>query len=653
MRKIILIIVLLSCVVCLKSQNTDKNKYTSSKKELIDLYFKNKGIYGHSIDDYFKTPSLNTFQLSPNGLNVSFIKIDYEGKNNLFIKNIHTGEVNRIVDSYSKNISEYLWIDDNHIAYIGISAGSYKINSIDVHGRHNKCLATFKNAKPKFIQTIKNTNKLIVELFVKDQLVGEPHILDLETGSFKRLFIDLDEDDFIIHYLFDKKGELKGYLKKKDSLTNQMYFKSHNSEVFTGKISVNWKTTFKILSLDHATSNPNDAIVLTNMNNNTNQIIRYDLEKDTILEILHSHKHYDIESIYMSSSDKRIKEIDSYSYFSDKLQTIPVSKHFKKVHKKIKSKFKSENYKVITRTDDENSYLIKISSDKIYGKLYMYNVSDDIFTEISNLMPHLRIDYMAQMRSFKVNTRDGLSLSCFLCVPKDLDVNEKVPMIVKVHKDPFTSRDTWSFNRESQLFANRGFATLHVNYRGSYGYGKNFKIAGYKQTGRKIIEDIEDAIKHVLKFNIIDEDRLAIYGEYYGGSTALQCVIKNPDLFKCAVAKYSSCNLKFDIQDLFAYDIAHNAQYHEQFYNPYNSAEKQIISQISPLNNVSEITKPILFVESDKSILNPLNRKENMQANLKSRNIDSYIIIDNTKQNLYNDETHSYEAILGFFMKYL
>jgi len=133
--------------------------------------------------------------------------------------------------------------------------------------------------------------------------------------------------------------------------------------------------------------------------------------------------------------------------------------------------------------------LIWVYSDKLYGVYYMYDATSDSFSKVFDLMPQLNEKEMAEMRSIKFQSRDGLTIYGYLTIPNQASASSKVPMIVNPHGGPYGPRDDWGFNAETQLFASRGYATLQVNYRGSGGYGKEFSMAGNKQIGRNMLND--------------------------------------------------------------------------------------------------------------------------------------------------------------------
>jgi dipeptidyl aminopeptidase/acylaminoacyl peptidase len=149
--------------------------------------------------------------------------------------------------------------------------------------------------------------------------------------------------------------------------------------------------------------------------------------------------------------------------------------------------------------------------------------------------------------------RDGLKVEAFLTLPNNSN-GKNLPLIVNPHGGPFGVHDTWGFNPDVQMLANRGYAVLQVNFRGSSNYGRAFRISGFKQWGGTMQDDLTDATKWAIKSGIANPNRICIYGASYGGYAALMGVAKEPDLYRCAIGNVGVYDMKMmygrgDIQD--------------------------------------------------------------------------------------------------------
>ena len=211
-------------------------------------------------------------------------------------------------------------------------------------------------------------------------------------------------------------------------------------------LTTTWQDNFYIAGFDYASGNPHQAYVISNLESNTDELILYDFETNKELKKVFSNPTFDVGG--MSRSKLRNYEIDYYYFNGEKSTTIPVSDAYKKMHEKFQNQFGDKEFNISSVTDKEDKYLIYVTSDKLYGKYFTYDVNEDAFKEIMDLMPQLEEDNMAAMRSLKFKTRDGLTIYAYLTLPNTTLTGAKVPLIVNPHGGPYGPRDSWGFNSD-------------------------------------------------------------------------------------------------------------------------------------------------------------------------------------------------------------
>jgi dipeptidyl aminopeptidase/acylaminoacyl peptidase len=381
-----------------------------------------------------------------------------------------------------------------------------------------------------------------------------------------------------------------------------------------------WDDTFSIISFDYATDNPHDAYVLSNIESDKTEIFLYDLAEDKVMESLFSNDDYDVSGVSLARN--RNWEIDYFSYEGEKYHIIPQSRYYKRLHKKLEKEFKGYDFYLSAKTDDESRYLIYVTSDRLYGKYYSYDVAEDEIKLLFDLMPQLNEEDMAEMRPISFESRDGVTIHGYITLPKEAEEGQKVPLIVNPHGGPQGVRDSWGFNPEAQLFASRGYATLHVNFRISGGYGKEFFRSGFKQIGRKAMDDVEDGLQYVIDEGWVDESKVAIYGASHGGYAVLRGMTKTPDLYACGVDYVGVSNLFTFMETIPPYWAPYLPILKAVWYDPDVPEEKVIMEEVSPVFHIDKISKPLFVVQGANDPRVNIDESDQIVSALRERGLD-------------------------------
>ena len=194
--------------------------------------------------------------------------------------------------------------------------------------------------------------------------------------------------------------------------------------------------------------------------------------------------------------------------------------------------FPGEWMQVASVADDGNRMVLNVFSDRNPGVWYLLDVKANQIRALMPQRPAVTPSEMVGSTALTIETSDGESLHAYLT--RDAEAEGGSPLIVLPHEGPHGVRDNWAFDPVVQLFANRGFAVLRVNYRGSAGFGRDFERAGYRQWGGAIIDDIVAATRSVVARDEIDGGRVCILGTHYGAFASLAAVARAPELFRCA-----------------------------------------------------------------------------------------------------------------------
>nr|WP_301003853.1 prolyl oligopeptidase family serine peptidase [Arsukibacterium sp.] len=216
------------------------------------------------------------------------------------------------------------------------------------------------------------------------------------------------------------------------------------------------------------------------------------------------------------------------------------------------------------------------------------------------------------MQQISFTARDGKVIRGLLTLPDNAGKN--LPLIVNVHGGPFGPFDSWGYNSEVQYLANRGYAVLQINFRGSGGYGDDFQRAGRLQWGHAMQDDVTDGTLWAIEQGIADKERICIYGGSYGGYAALWGVIKEPDLYKCSVGYVGV----YDMPLFFKGDgsDASRSGSIEQYISSHVGVGDDYMRSISPVHHVDKIKAELFIVHGSRDVRVPIVHANNLKKAL-------------------------------------
>ncbi|MHC5202617.1 S9 family peptidase [Myroides sp. LJL119] len=629
----------------------------STDKQLSELANKQTKEYSYKVSDYFKKPISSGFQLSPNGKFLSYREKDHLNKRHVYIKDIDSGTVTRVIEEGEELVRAYGWINDQRLVYIMDQAGdeNYHIYAVNIDGSNLIDLTPFDKVKAGIINMLKeHKDYIIVSMNLDNPQVFEPYKMNIHTGKYQKLYSNDDPLNPIADYDFDKDGNLKGYSKMLDGVKTQYFYKAKGQEQFSLFHTIDWSDTFGILSFDYSSENKDLAYVLTNLDSDKQRIVLYDMAKKEIVKEIYSNPMYDASIIGLSRL--RNWEIDYLGYEGEKVVIEPVSEAFKEIDKNLKSHFKDYQYSIAAKTDNEDRYLIIVQSDKHYGSYYNYQTKTGEITLLYDLMPQLNQQDMATMLPISFTSRDNITLHGYITLPHEALQGKPVACIVNPHGGPQGIRDSWGFNPEAQLFASRGYATLQVNFRISGGYGKKFFKQGFKQVGRKVMDDIEDGLKYCIEKGWVDANRVAIYGASHGGYATLMGLIKTPDLYQCGV-DYVGVSSIFTFFDSFPeYWKPYKDMVKEIWYDLDDPKEAEIAKEVSPLYQLDKITKPLFVVQGANDPRVKITESDQIVRALREKGFQVPYMVKYDEGHGFAKEQNSidfYQCMMGFLSEHL
>lgn len=261
----------------------------------------------------------------------------------------------------------------------------------------------------------------------------------------------------------------------------------------------------------------------------------------------------------------------------------------------LEAKFPGKEISIASDTRDEQTWLIVANSDTEPGENYLFNRKTRKLALQYKVREKLPREALASMTPVKYKSSDGLEIPAYLTLPKGVPA-KNLPALVIPHGGPW-ARDLWGYNSLAQFFANRGYAVLMPNFRGSTGYGKKFLDAGNKEWGKKMQDDVTWGAKYLVAEGIADPKKIGILGGSYGGYATLAGVTFTPDLYAAAVDIVGPSNLITLLESIPPYWEPIRKLFYERMGDPNTPEGKALLTERSPLTYANKITTPLLVVQ--------------------------------------------------------
>lgn len=485
----------------------------------------------------------------------------------------------------------------------------------DIDGKQRKEIFDYASSSIRMIDPLPDDERyvLVARYHFGDR--GEPkaNLLDIYTGEFKYLD-DQPNDRDLRGLVADNDGVLRGAVAVKmgktlDDIKLRLYVKSGDAwqEVEFPARRPRPNVNFLGFSKDNRT-----VYFASNHDMPENDrlgVFRYRLDSGEI-EFLWRHEHVNVAGLARSPDGTVLGAYAffgpfEYHLFDDQVEAYPEQAA---LLVGLINSHPNDNITVTSVTRDGTQAIVQVWGDRNPGEFFLFDGEKRQLVFLSESFPDIDKNKLVRMEPVRIKARDGLMLNAFLTRPADQ--KEKLPLIINVHGGPFGVFDTWDFNNEAQFFAQHGYATLQVNYRGSGNRGDDFQRAGWREWGGKMQDDLTDATRWAIEQGIADPDRICIYGGSYGGYASLEGVVKEPDLYRCAVGYVGVYDLVwFRKGDGSDFSQAGRMGGRENFLRFMKSAvaeNPEDLTPVSPVHNVEKIKAELFIVHGGSDVRVPV-----------------------------------------------
>lgn len=605
---------------------------------------------GKKVEDFFQNPEKSQFRISPDGEWISWLA-PWEKRMNVFVKKFDADNVLRITSQKDRDIPGYTWINNNHLVYIMDNGGdeNFHLHVTDRNGENERDLTPFEGVKVEIIDDLEDRDEeLIISMNKNNPQLFEPYLINITTGELKQLAENNNPELPIMGWLSDHNGDIRVATSMSDGVNTNILYRNKVDENFKTIISTNFKETVQPLFF---TFDNTALYAMSNIGRDKTAVIKLNPETGEEMELLGENPDYDLGGLHYS--EKR-KVLTAISYTGEKRERIFLDKETEVIFDFLKKEL--GNYEIVIADTDkaEEKYIVRTYSDRSLGDYYLLNWTEKTLTHLTEVNPLLKKDEMAEMKPVSYKSRDGLTIHGYLTLPKGKEA-KNLPVVINPHGGPW-HRDVWGFNPEVQLLANRGYAVLQMNFRGSTGYGRKFWESSFKQWGQKMQDDVSDGVQWLIDKGIADAKRIAIYGASYGGYTTLAGITFTPELYSCAIDYVGVSNLFTFMETFPPYWKPYKEMMYEMVGNPNVAEDKKMMEAASPVFHIDNIQCPLFVVQGAKDPRVNIEESNQIVKALKEKGIAvPYMVKENEGHGFRNEENRFefYRALCGFLELYL
>ncbi len=549
---------------------------------------------------FFGDPEIAGAQISPDGRYIAFLR-PFKGTRNIWVK--ATAEpfekARPLTADTARPILTYFWSRDaKYILYVQDQGGDENFNVYAVNpaekpaaGAEVPAARNITEAKGvrAFIYAVPESEPDAIYVGLNDRDKAWHDVYKVRISSGERTLV-LRNDDRFTGVVFDVQDRLRLATRAAENGDTevlridegQKLTKIYSCNVFETCLPLRFhKDGRRVYFQTNKGEGDLIRLVLLDVESGREEFV----EADPVGRV-------DLDSALFS---EKTDELVATIYVDDRSRYYFKDKEYEADYNLLKKKFPEREIGFGSSTEDETLFIISTSSDVEPGETYLFDRKNKALELQYRIREKLPREALASMRAITYKSSDGLEIPAYLTLPRGVPARG-LPLVVHPHGGPWF-RDTWGYDSFAQFLANRGYAVLQPNFRGSTGYGRKFLDAGNKEWGDRMQDDITWGVRHLVSEGIADPKRVGILGGSYGGYATLAGVTFTPDLYSAAVSIVGPSNLITLLESVPPYWEQVRTLFHQRMGDPTTPEGRKQLERQSPLNHANKIKTPLLVIQ--------------------------------------------------------
>lgn len=533
----------------------------------------------------FGNPERAGPQISPDGKRLGYLAPD-QGVLNVWVRTVGKDDDRVITKDRKRGIRFWTWAEDNeHALYVQDRDGdeNWHLYSANLSTNVIRDLSPFEGVRVQQIFTDPNfPEQLLIGMNLRDPTVFDLYRVNLRTGAVE---LEAQNPGNFLGWVTDHEFRVRGAVASQPDGGFQLVVRRDADSPFEPLIT--WGPDFDGDS--HGFTPDGKGLYLEdNLESDTTELYVIDLATKE-KKVLANNPQVDIGPVLIHPTRHNVQAV---GFNLHRLEWTVLDDTVAEDFAFLTTVHKGQ-FSVLNRDHADRTWLVAYTSDSEPVRYYAYDREAKEALYLFSNRPKLEGYALAPMKPVTIKARDGLQLHSYLTLPAGKEA-KKLPMVLNPHGGPW-ARDTWGYDSTAQWLANRGYAVLQVNFRGSTGFGREFLHAGDREWGAKMHDDLIDAVNWAIAEGVADPDRICILGGSYGGYAVLAGAAFTPDVFHCGVDIVGPSNLVTllksippywkPLQNLFRYRIGNE------------ETEPEFLNSRSPLFKADQIEIPLLIAQ--------------------------------------------------------
>ncbi len=542
---------------------------------------------------FFGDPEIVGAAISPDGRYIAFQK-PLNGVRNVWVKRTEEpfDAARPITRDTKRPIPGFMWTRDaKYVLFVQDQDGDENYNVFAVDPAETEPAArnlTDLQGVRVFLYAVPKTEPDILYAGLNDRDKAWHDLYRFRISTGERTLVRTNTER-VAGWIFDNVGQLRLAVRSAENGDQEIL--RVDDAGFTNIYSCN---VFEECSFEHFHKDGRRAYFITNTGEaNLSRLMLLDVETGAE-EMVETDPEGRVDisgAIFSEPTD----ELLATAYDDDKPRRYFRDKGLEADYELVRTKLPGREISRASHTRDERLWLVSAWSDVEPGETWLFNCDTKELTFQYRVRERLPREPLAAMEAIRYASSDGLEIPAYLTLPIGHQP-VKLPLVMVPHGGPWV-RDEWSYDTIAQFLANRGYAVLQPNYRGSTGYGKKFLDASNGEWGRKMQDDLTWGVKHLVDRGIADPARVGIFGGSYGGYAVLAGVAFTPDLYAAGVSIVGPSNLLTLLESIPAYWEAGRIMMYRRMADPRTPEGRELLEQESPLFSAATIRTPLMVVQ--------------------------------------------------------